>query len=125
MNTILLYVVLLSSSGSDASLDQRVLELSRQLRCLVCQNESLADSQADLAVDLRREIRGQMIHGKSDDEIKTFLTARYGDFVLYRPPFKPETYVLWFAPALLVCGGFFALMRIIRTQPHSHCRRGL
>src|SRR2546428_7195665 len=82
----------------DPALDQRLLALAQQLRCLVCQNETLADSQADLAADLRRQIKEQMKAGKSDAEIIAFLTDRYGDFVLYKPPVKPRTYLLWFGP---------------------------
>src|SRR5687768_2742464 len=74
--------------ADDPVLEERLMNLSRELRCLVCQNETLADSRADLAVDLRNEIREQMKAGKTDQEIIAFLTARYGDFVLYRPPVK-------------------------------------
>ncbi|HZI88812.1 MAG TPA: cytochrome c-type biogenesis protein, partial [Pyrinomonadaceae bacterium] len=88
--------------ADDPELEKRVMNLSKELRCLVCQNETLADSRADLAVDLRNEIRDQMKAGKSDNEIITFLTARYGDFVLYRPPVRPTTYLLWFGPFLLL-----------------------
>src|SRR5689334_11954493 len=77
--------------ADDPALEQRVMRLSSELRCLVCQNETLADSRADLAVDLRNQVREQMRAGKSDDQIKAWLTDRYGDFVLYRPPVKPTT----------------------------------
>ncbi|MCM3874497.1 MAG: cytochrome c-type biogenesis protein CcmH [Pyrinomonadaceae bacterium] len=91
--------------AEDPELEKRVMSLSEELRCLVCQNETLAASQADLAVDLRREIREQLKAGKSEKEIITFLTARYGDFVLYRPRVTPATYLLWFGPfALMVIG---------------------
>jgi cytochrome c-type biogenesis protein CcmH len=91
--------------ADDPVIEQRLMSLSEELRCLVCQNETLAASQADLAVDLRREIREQMKAGKSDKEIISFLTARYGDFVLYRPRVTPTTYLLWFGPfALMVIG---------------------
>jgi len=96
------------------------MALSQQLRCLVCQNETLADSQADLAADLRRQIKEQMKAGKSDAEIIAFLTDRYGDFVLYKPPVKPRTYLLWFGPFVLLGGGLFALYRVI-----SHRREAI
>ena len=84
---------------------QRFNDLTEELRCLVCQNQNLADSDAPLAHDLRDEIYKMMQAGRSDDEIKTFLVERYGDFVLYRPPVKGNTLVLWLAPALLLLGG--------------------
>jgi cytochrome c-type biogenesis protein CcmH len=99
-----------------AEVERRVMMLSRQLRCLVCQNETLADSGADLAADLRRQIREQAVVGRTDKEIIAFLTDRYGDFVLYRPPVKPSTYVLWFGPFLLLVGGFFALYRSVKRR---------
>jgi cytochrome c-type biogenesis protein CcmH len=102
--------------AEDPELEKRVISLSQELRCLVCQNETLADSRADLAVDLRREIREQMKAGKSDKEIIAFLTARYGDFVLYRPPVKPTTYVLWFGPFLLMIIGLVALYRYLKQR---------
>src|SRR5215210_2888824 len=82
-------------AGDDPLVEQRLAKLSQELRCLVCQNETLADSRADLAEDLRREIREQIRAGKSDQEILAFLTQRYGEFILYRPPVKPTTYLLW------------------------------
>lgn len=101
---------------NDPQLDERVRVLAQQLRCLVCQNETLADSQAMLAVDLKRQIREQMQAGKSDKEILAFLTARYGDFVLYRPPVKATTYLLWFGPFILLAGGLYLLFRYIRNR---------
>ena len=101
-------------ASDDRELEKRVMALSRQLRCLVCQNETLADSQAELAADLRKQIREQMRAGRNDTEIVAFLTDRYGDFVLYRPPLKPRTYVLWFGPFLLLGGGLFALYRSLK-----------
>jgi cytochrome c-type biogenesis protein CcmH len=100
----------------DPELDERVRVLSQQLRCLVCQNETLADSQAMLADDLRRQIREQMKAGKSDKEILAYLTDRYGDFVLYRPPVKRTTYLLWFGPFILLGGGLYFLFRYIRSR---------
>lgn len=90
------------AAASDVDLDTRVHALSEQLRCLVCQNQTLADSNADLAVDLRRQIREQLRAGATDAAVKDYLVQRYGDFVLYRPPIKPLTYLLWFGPALLL-----------------------
>ena len=106
--------------ATEAELDRRVHVFAKEVRCLVCQNETLADSRADLALDLRREIREQMKAGKSDEQIAAFLTERYGDFVLYRPPLKPSTYFLWFGPFVLLAGGLFALYRSLkhwRTLP--------
>src|SRR5687768_13318885 len=86
----------------DPVLEQRVRALAEELRCLVCQNQTLADSNADLAVDLRREIREKMRAGMSDKAVTDYLVTRYGDFVLYRPPFKPTTLLLWLGPFLLL-----------------------
>jgi len=102
--------------ADDPVLEERVLNLSRELRCLVCQNETLADSRAELAVDLRNQVREQMKAGKSDEEIITFLTARYGDFVLYRPRVRPVTYVLWFGPFILLAAGLVILFRYVRRR---------
>ena len=101
--------------GEDPAIEQRMVTLASDLRCLVCQNESLAGSHAELAEDLRKEIRAQMKAGKNDKEVIEYLTTRYGDFVLYRPPFKPVTYLLWLAPLLFLTIGatiwFFVLKR--------------
>src|SRR5438876_1578960 len=97
--------------AKDPILEDRVMNLARELRCLVCQNETLADSRADLAEDLRRQIREQMKAGKSDQEIIVFLTQRYGDFVLYRPPVRPATYLLWFGPFCFLVLGLVLLFR--------------
>ena len=91
-------------------------ELIGKLRCLVCQNESLAGSQADLAQDLREEVYQMMRSGRSQQEIIDFLVARYGDFVLYQPPVKPSTYILWFGPFVLIAIGGFLLLRALRRQ---------
>jgi cytochrome c-type biogenesis protein CcmH len=105
-----------SASGDDPVVEQRLKDLSKELRCLVCQNETLADSQAGLAEDLRREIREQIKAGKSDKEIISFLTARYGQFILYRPQVTPTTYLLWFGPFIILIAGFFILFRYIRQR---------
>lgn len=91
-------------------------DLIGKLRCLVCQNESLAGSQADLAQDLREEVYRMMSEGKSRDEVLAFLIERYGDFVLYEPPIKPSTYILWFGPFLLIALGGFLLVRMLRRK---------
>lgn len=102
--------------ADDPELEKRLHALSQELRCLVCQNETLADSRAGLAEDLRREIREQMKAGKSDKEIIAFLTARYGDFVLYRPRVTPTTYLLWFGPFLLLAVGLAVLYRQLKQR---------
>jgi cytochrome c-type biogenesis protein CcmH len=102
--------------AEDPELEKRLQALSQELRCLVCQNETLADSRAGLAEDLRREIREQMKAGKSDKEIVAFLTARYGDFVLYRPRVTPTTYLLWFGPFVLLAIGLVFLYRQLKQR---------
>jgi len=102
--------------AEDPEIAQRMKTLTEQLRCLVCQNETLADSHADLAEDLRKEIREQMKAGKSDQEIITFLTQRYGDFVLYKPPVKATTYLLWFGPFVLLFVGTGVLYRYLKNR---------
>ncbi|HKS09723.1 MAG TPA: cytochrome c-type biogenesis protein [Pyrinomonadaceae bacterium] len=100
----------------DAALEERLHKLSQELRCLVCQNETLADSRADLAEDLRDEIREQMKAGKSDKEIIAFLTDRYGQFILYKPQVTPTTYLLWFGPFLLLLAGLAVLFYYIKQR---------
>ncbi len=100
----------------DPQIEQRMQALTQQLRCLVCQNETLADSHADLAEDLRKEIREQMKAGKSDQEITAFLTQRYGNFVLYKPPVQPTTYLLWFGPFVLLLAGTLLLYRYLKHR---------
>jgi len=104
------------SISDDPELEKRVMALSEQLRCLVCQNETLAGSHADLAADLRQEIREQMKAGKSDQEIIAFLTARYGKFIRYNPPFDPTTYLLWIGPFVLLLGGLVLLLRYVKQR---------
>jgi cytochrome c-type biogenesis protein CcmH len=103
-------------SAADPVLEERVMKLSKELRCLVCQNETLADSQADLAADLREQIREQMKAGKSDREIVGYLTDRYGKFILYNPPVDPTTYLLWFGPFVLMLGGLLMLFRYLKQR---------
>ena len=95
----------------------RAVKLADKLRCLVCQNQTIADSNAELANDLRGQIREQIAAGRTDDEILTYMVDRYGDFVLYQPPFKATTVLLWAGPALLLVGGLFILLRNLRRQP--------
>jgi len=97
----------------------RSVDLASQLRCLVCQNQTIAESNAELAVDLRRQIDEQIKAGKSDRQILDFMTERYGDFVLYRPPFKATTALLWLGPALLLVLGFFVLRRVLRDRARA------
>jgi cytochrome c-type biogenesis protein CcmH len=105
-----------SNDPPDPAVEQRLAKLSQELRCLVCQNETLADSRADLAEDLRDEIRTQIRAGKSDQEIIAFLTQRYGDFILYRPPVRPKTYLLWFGPFVLLLAGLAILFRYVKRR---------
>lgn len=106
-----------SPLAQDPVVEKRLIAISTELRCLVCQNESLAASQAELAIDLRNQVRELIIDNKTDQEILDYLTTRYGDFVLYRPPFKPLTWALWTAPAILVLIGLFILLRRVRSKP--------
>jgi cytochrome c-type biogenesis protein CcmH len=100
----------------DRATQSRATAIAEQLRCLVCQNQTIADSNADLAVDLRRQVREQLAAGRTDREIIEFMTARYGDFVLYRPPFKATTALLWGGPALLLVVGAIMLVRLVRER---------
>jgi cytochrome c-type biogenesis protein CcmH len=102
--------------AEDPVVEKRMIEISEELRCLVCQNESLAGSQADLAKDLREEVRGLIKSGKTDAEVKDFLVSRYGDFVLYRPQVKPITYVLWAGPFVLLLVGIVVLINYLRRR---------
>ena len=113
-----LFLVFFSTSvlAQDAALDRRVMSLAHELRCLVCQNQTLADSNAPLAVDLRNQIREQLAAGRSEGEVVEFLVARYGDFVLYRPPFKSTTALLWAGPFLFLAFGAFMLVRFVRRR---------
>jgi cytochrome c-type biogenesis protein CcmH len=103
----------------DAAIEARLNALSADLRCLVCQNQSIADSHAELAVDLRREILEMISAGKSDGEIIDFMVARYGDFVRYRPPFKMATVMLWGGPFALLVIALLVLYRYFRTTPRE------
>ena len=122
---VLFYVALLAGPGlageaapvaEDPVIEQRLISIAAELRCLVCQNESLAASRADLALDLRREVRTLIARGDSDDAIRAFLTDRYGDFILYRPQFKATTMLLWLGPAVLLLLGLILLYRYLRRR---------
>jgi len=102
--------------AEDPAVEQRMISISEEMRCLVCQNESLAASRADLAQDLRRELRSLIKQGKTDAEIRDFMVARYGDFVLYRPRVKPETYLLWAGPFLLMIVAVVVLLVYLRRR---------
>jgi cytochrome c-type biogenesis protein CcmH len=102
--------------AEDPVLEQRLISISEEMRCLVCQNESLAGSRSDLANDLRREIRTLIQEGKSDDQIRTFMVERYGDFVLYRPPVKPITWLLWIGPFVILVIGIVVLLSYLRRR---------
>jgi len=106
--------------ADDEAVEQRLIVIADELRCLVCQNESLAGSRADLAMDLRREIRTMIKAGKTDPEIIDFMVSRYGDFVRYRPPFKPSTWLLWSAPFLLMGAGVGGLVWYLRRRRHAN-----
>jgi cytochrome c-type biogenesis protein CcmH len=105
--------------ADDQAVETRLVGIAEELRCLVCQNESLAGSRADLAEDLRREIRTLIRQGKTDPEIIDFLVSRYGDFVRYRPPFKPSTWLLWVGPFVLLLAGLAALVAYLRRRPRE------
>ena len=105
--------------AEDPVVEQRMITISEELRCLVCQNESLAGSRADLALDLRRELRTLIKANKTDAEIMEYMVSRYGDFVRYRPPVKPITWMLWFGPFLLLIGAVVALVRMVRRNQRS------
>ena len=102
--------------SDDPALEKRVVKLTSELRCLVCQNQSLADSHADLAIDLKNQVRAQMQTGKTDAEIRNYMVARYGDFVLYDPPFKMTTLLLWAGPFVLLLVGLLGLAAYMRGR---------
>jgi len=105
--------------ADDPVTEQRLISISEEMRCLVCQNESLAGSRSDLANDLRREIRILIKEGKSDDQIRNFMVERYGDFVLYRPPVKPVTWLLWMGPFIILAIGIAGLLMYLRRRNSS------
>lgn len=130
MKTFLLIILCVLSFGSpfakdatpladDPVTEQRLISISEEMRCLVCQNESLAGSRSDLANDLRREIRTLIKEGKSDDQIRNFMVERYGDFVLYRPPVKPITWLLWIGPFIILLIGIAVLFTYLRRRNNA------
>lgn len=110
--------------AEDPALEARLKAMSQELRCLVCQNSTLADSSAPLAEDLRKEIRVQLRQGKSDKEVVDYLVARYGDFVRYRPPVNNSTALLWFGPFLLLIIGGFVLYKVLKKHAGSDDIKG-
>ncbi|HRE13318.1 MAG TPA: cytochrome c-type biogenesis protein CcmH [Usitatibacteraceae bacterium] len=104
------------SVAADPAVERRLKEISDELRCLVCQNQTISDSDAPLAVDLRTQIRKMIDAGKSDEEIRAYMVDRYGDFVLYRPPFNAVTALLWVGPGVLVVGGLAGLVIMLRRR---------
>jgi cytochrome c-type biogenesis protein CcmH len=105
--------------AANPALEARMMVMAAELRCLVCQNQTIADSHADLAVDLRNQIRDMMDKGQTDAQIRDYMTARYGDFVLYKPPFKPTTALLWVGPPLLLFGALIALFLMLRARQRT------
>jgi len=105
--------------AADPVLEARMTRIASELRCLVCQNQTIADSNADLAQDLRRQVREMLSRGDDDAKIITYMTDRYGDFVLYRPPVKATTVLLWFGPALMLLLGFGALAVVMRRRSRA------
>ena len=103
-------------AAADPAIEARMLGITAELRCLVCQNQTIADSHSGLAADLREEVRVMLRKGRGDEEVVRFMTDRYGDFVLYRPPVKPTTWLLWFGPAVLMVGGSALLLLLLRRR---------
>lgn len=103
-------------ASADPALEARMMRISSELRCLVCQNQTIADSHAGLAVDLRQQVREMLQKGQSEQEIIAYMTARYGDFVLYRPPFKATTALLWIGPGVMVVAGLAILVIVLRRR---------
>jgi cytochrome c-type biogenesis protein CcmH len=127
MKTLLVGIVLLATAfvtpakdaapaSDDPATEARMLRITSELRCLVCQNQTIADSHAELAADLREEVRGLIRKGDTDQQVVDFMTARYGDFVLYRPALQPKTWLLWFGPAALLLGGGAGLVALLRRR---------
>jgi cytochrome c-type biogenesis protein CcmH len=103
-------------AAADPVLEARMLRITSELRCLVCQNQTIADSHADLAIDLRRQVREMLQAGQNEQQISDYMTARYGDFVLYRPPFKAATALLWIGPGVMVILGLAGLVLVLRRR---------
>jgi cytochrome c-type biogenesis protein CcmH len=108
----------LNGQLEDPALQSRFESIAKELRCLVCQNESIADSNAELAVDLRRQVREMLVAGKSDDAIFKYMTDRYGDFVRFAPPLGPKTFLIWGAPFIVLILGVGIIFRVVRQRSH-------
>jgi cytochrome c-type biogenesis protein CcmH len=106
----------LNGQLEDPALQSRFETIAKELRCLVCQNESIADSNAELAVDLRRQVREMLVAGKSDDAIFKYMTDRYGDFVRFAPPLGPKTFLIWGAPFIVLILGVGVIFRVVRQR---------
>ena len=123
MRVVLLSIVFvffsMTGRADENETQQRIRQLEEKLRCLVCQNQTLADSGAELAGDLRRQVREQVAAGRSDEEIVKFLVQRYGDFVLYDPPFKASTALLWIGPFVLLLGAAAVLIVTLRRRRNA------
>lgn len=115
----LLLVFIAQHAAADPSLDQRMKRLTGELRCVVCQNQTLEDSNAPLALDLKKQIEEQLTRGASDEQVIDYLVQRYGDFVLYRPPVRPATWLLWFGPFAMLAGGLAFLFVKLRQRVAS------
>lgn len=102
--------------AANPAIEAQMMEIASELRCVVCQNQTVADSHADLAGDLRQQIRDQLAGGKTPDQVRGFMTDRYGDFVLYKPPFSARTALLWIGPGLLLLGGLVGLSLVMRRR---------
>ena len=121
---VALFVLLAASAGAneaapasaDPALEARVMQIAAELRCLVCQNQTLADSHASLALDLREQMRTMLREGADAEQVRRFMTDRYGDFILYRPPLKATTLALWFGPLVLLIGGLGVLFFVLRRR---------
>ncbi|MGO3131560.1 MAG: cytochrome c-type biogenesis protein [Alcaligenes sp.] len=114
-----------AQSGGQGAQESVMLEIAAELRCLVCQNESIAASRAELAVDLRQQIMEQLGQGRNPDQIRDYMVDRYGDFILYRPPLKSSTLLLWFGPALLLLTGFLVYALTLRRRRRAGEAAGL
>jgi cytochrome c-type biogenesis protein CcmH len=113
---VLAFAARAEPAAADAAIEKRAAHLYGELRCLVCQNQTIAESNAPLALDLREQVREKVKQGQSDEEIVEYLVARYGDFVRYRPPLKASTALLWAGPFLFLIGGFYFLARLLRRR---------
>jgi len=105
-----------ATSIADPALEARYLELTHELRCMQCQNESIADSPVGLASDLRREVRNMLLAGKTDEEVRSYMVSRYGEFILFRPRFSVRNAWLWFAPPLFLLIGLGVAVRVVRQR---------